>query len=205
MCSTRDEYPALESILTLHLQDPPCDRSYHEGHTWVRLEPDGTARIGIDAFAAAIVGQVRGVVAPHPGTLLRRGRPCAWIDETGGTLTLWAPLSGRLLEINRALETMPQAAVVDPYENGWILRIAPSDLAAEQKHLDCAADCQSRSRRDRDAWTQRVLRHVHRSDPKIGPVLQDGGEAVHSADALLGPTLRHALASPFFDRGRTAR
>lgn len=197
--------PVIESLVDLHLPDPPADRSYHQGHTWVRIEDDGSARIGIDAFAAAILGRVRGVVAPHPRTLLRHGRPCAWIDETGGTLTLWAPLSGRLLELNAALEAAPEDAVLSPYDRGWILRIAPTDLAGERKHLDSALDCARRTRLDQDAWMQRVLRHVHRTDPRIGPVLQDGGEAVQSLDALLGATVRHALAVPFFDRGRTAR
>lgn len=205
MCSERDGERRLGSLVDLHLPDPPSDRSYHQGHTWVRLEGEGTARIGIDAFAAAIVGCVRGVVAPHAGTLLRRGRPCAWIDATGGTLTLWAPLSGHLLELNPALESCPEETTLNPYDRGWILRIAPTELAADRKHLEDASACVRCAHRDQEVWMQRVLREVHRTDPKIGPVLQDGGEIVQSLDALLRPALRHALAVPFLDRGRTAR
>ena len=105
------------------------------GHTWVRIEPDGQVRVGIDDFARKAVGTPGKVVLPEAGLEVRAGEPLFFFQRDGETLAFHAPVSGRILEANWSLEADPLKVVQAPYGDGWICRIQPGNFQAELPHL----------------------------------------------------------------------
>jgi ActR/RegA family two-component response regulator/glycine cleavage system H lipoate-binding protein len=105
------------------------------GHTWVRIEPDGQIRIGIDDFANKALGAVATVVLPKAGTEIRCGEPLFSCKRGSEEISFVAPMSGKVQDLNAALLADPARLTSSPYKDGWVCRIEPSDLTAELGHL----------------------------------------------------------------------
>jgi len=105
------------------------------GHTWVRIEPDGQVRLGIDDFARKAVGAPGKVVLPEPGLQVTAGEPLFFFQRDGETLAFHAPVSGKVIEANYALEAEPLKVAQSPYTDGWICRIQPSNFQPELARL----------------------------------------------------------------------
>lgn len=99
------------------------------GHAWVRIEASGEVRIGIDDFAQKAAGDVGRVTLPRKGQEIRMGEPLFSLKRGGQELHFTAPVSGRVVEGNTDL--VDDAIRNSPYQEGWICRIRPTDLAAE--------------------------------------------------------------------------
>jgi CheY-like chemotaxis protein len=105
------------------------------GHTWVRIEPDGHVRIGIDDFAHKALGALGDVVLPQAGREVKAGEPLFSFKRGAETIQFVAPVSGKILEGNDSLKAEPGRIAHSPYKEGWVCRINPSDLTAELSHL----------------------------------------------------------------------
>jgi CheY-like chemotaxis protein/glycine cleavage system H lipoate-binding protein len=101
------------------------------GHTWVRIEPDGQVRVGIDDFAHKAMGAVSEVVLPDPGTAFKAGDALFSFKRGAEQIRFYAPIAGKVVEDNARLRTEPTLVASSPYKDGWVCRIKPSDLAAE--------------------------------------------------------------------------
>jgi len=101
------------------------------GHTWVRIEPDGHVRIGVDDFANKAMGAISAVQLPKPGTEIRCGEPLFSCQRGGETISFSAPVSGRVQDLNAGLQAEPARITTSPYKDGWVCRIEPSNLTAE--------------------------------------------------------------------------
>jgi CheY-like chemotaxis protein len=101
------------------------------GHTWVRIEPDGHVRIGIDDFANKALGAIGEVVLPRPGTEVRRGEPLFTFRRGGAGVQFLAPVAGKVLDANASVVADSARITHSPYKDGWICRIEPADLTAE--------------------------------------------------------------------------
>jgi len=105
------------------------------GHTWARIEPGGQVRIGIDDFARKAVGSITQVRLPEHGLEVRQGEALFTLKQGGEQIQFLAPLSGKVMQTNDSLEGDPQRVLLSPYDRGWIVRLQPSDLAAELPSL----------------------------------------------------------------------
>lgn len=106
------------------------------GHCWVRVEPDGTASIGLEEEFAATVGDLEQIELPNVGDYVEQGSVCLrFFTRDGKTHTLWSALSGSILEVNDRLKTEPALAIGDPWGEGWLLRIEPGNLTEELEGL----------------------------------------------------------------------
>lgn len=113
--------------------DTPADRLYASGHMWVQPRlgrRKGLCRLGVDAFAAAVIGGVSGVEWRPATKVLRRGEAICEIDLGVGALPLRSPIGGRLVGRNRSLEEHPEWIVAEPYGSGWIGELAGVDPVA---------------------------------------------------------------------------
>lgn len=108
---------------------------YHPGHTWARIEDGGCVRVGLDDFAVRILGRPYQITLPEPGAALRFGEGCWHFTHKAGVTILVAPVSGRVKEINPALAHQPALLNRDPYGEGWVLLIEPTDLRGCLKRL----------------------------------------------------------------------
>lgn len=105
------------------------------GHAWVRIEPEGQVRIGIDDFMRKALGTVKEVVLPERGKTVRQGEPLFVLKGVAGTVHVASPISGRIEHDNASLKSDPGALVHSPYDRGWVCLMTPSDLAVELASL----------------------------------------------------------------------
>ncbi len=101
------------------------------GHTWARIDTGGQVRIGIDDFARKALGNVSQVLLPEHGREVRQGQPLFTLKLGAEAVSFVAPVSGKVVQVNEALESEPVRVLQSPYDLGWVLRVQPLDLAAE--------------------------------------------------------------------------
>jgi len=106
----------------------PEDLRYTREHEWARLE-DGQVRVGITRFAAERLSEVVFVELPAPGSTITQGETFGAIESVKAVSDLYAPVSGKVLEVNPALSERPELVNQDPYGAGWMVIVAPADPA----------------------------------------------------------------------------
>jgi CheY-like chemotaxis protein len=105
------------------------------GHAWVRIEPEGQVRIGIDDFMRKALGTVKEVILPERGKTVRQGEPLFTLKGAEGVVHVASPLTGRVEHDNAGLSKDPGELTLSPYDRGWVCLMTPSDLAAELSTL----------------------------------------------------------------------
>lgn len=107
-------------------------------HEWVSLD-NGLATVGITDHAQAALGDIVFVELPEPGREVATGEACAVVESVKAASDIYAPLAGRVTEINPALAGDPALVNRAAAGDGWFFRVAPSDPAAMDALLDEAA------------------------------------------------------------------
>jgi len=117
----------------------PQDLRYTAEHEWVRANDEGVVRIGITAFAQDALGDVVYVSLPSVGDDVSAGDACGEVESTKSVSDLYAPLAGEVTGVNDSLEANPELVNTDPYGEGWMYELRPSDSAAVEALMDHAA------------------------------------------------------------------
>jgi glycine cleavage system H protein len=112
----------------------PDDLHYHQEHTWVRVEGD-TVRVGMTTFYTGLAGATTYVDLPFEGDDVEEGETCGKIQSSKWVGKFVAPISGEIVEINEDLEDDCQLINKDPYGDGWIMILKPSDKAGDLAKL----------------------------------------------------------------------
>jgi len=108
----------------------PDDLSYSKDHEWVRRDGDtNTVRIGITDYAQDALGDVVYVELPDVGRELEADESFGEIESTKSVSDVFAPVAGKVVEVNSVLEDAPETLNEDPYGEGWICSIELSNLA----------------------------------------------------------------------------
>jgi|SRR5690625_1293513 len=107
----------------------PDDLKYTAEHEWVRDpgEAEGSIRIGITDFAQEQLGDIVFVQIPGVGESVRAGEVCGELESTKSVSELFAPITGEVVAANSALDATPELVNSDPYGQGWMFEIRPSD------------------------------------------------------------------------------
>ncbi|MCC6338952.1 MAG: glycine cleavage system protein GcvH [Acidimicrobiia bacterium] len=108
----------------------PEELRYTSEHEWVAVD-GSTARVGITDFAQDALGDVVYVDLPDVGSEVAAGDACAEVESTKSVSEIYAPVSGRIAEVNAALGEAPEAVNSEPYGAGWLFTIemtAPAEL-----------------------------------------------------------------------------
>jgi len=113
----------------------PDELYYHEEHSWARVEDDGNVRVGMNAFFQESSGSIIYVDLPFEDDEVEQGEICGKIQSRKWIGNLCAPVSGTVIEINEELENDATLINSDPYGEGWILLIEPSNLDEDLTHL----------------------------------------------------------------------
>ena len=116
----------------------PASLKYSESHEWVRMEPDGTATIGITFHAQEQLGDIVFVQNPDVGRVLDKGAECGVIESVKAAADIYSPLSGIVIAANEDLDTAPQKINEDPY-GAWLFKLSLRDPAELSQLLDAGA------------------------------------------------------------------
>jgi len=104
----------------------PEDLRYTNDHEWARLEATGV-RIGITDYAQDALGDIVFVQLPAVGATVQASEGLGEVESTKSVSDLYAPVSGEVVEVNAELADRPQLLNEDPYGEGWICVVRPSD------------------------------------------------------------------------------
>jgi glycine cleavage system H protein len=107
----------------------PEELRYTVEHEWARLDEDGRITIGITDFAQDQLGDVVFLELPSVDDPTTSGEPLGEIESTKSVSDLYAPVTGTVTDVNADVKDNPAAVNEDPYGEGWMLVIEPSDSA----------------------------------------------------------------------------
>lgn len=123
---------------TVEPMNVPDDLLYSTDHEWVRRDGD-RVRIGITDYAQDALGDVVFVQLPTLDTEVTAGVSFAEVESTKSVSDIFAPVSGRVSEVNSELADQPDLLNSDPYGDGWICEIGMTDPAELDTLMDAAA------------------------------------------------------------------
>jgi len=116
----------------------PKELRYSKEHEWAKIEGK-RVRIGITKFAADRLSDVVYVELPSVGTELKFMEPFGVVESVKAVSDLYAPVSGKVVEINTALVEKPEVLNSDPYNAAWMVVVEPSNPAELDQLLDADA------------------------------------------------------------------
>lgn len=113
----------------------PKDLKYTKSHEWVRMQ-DGLAVVGITDYAQQELTDVVFIELPEAGKEIKAGAACAVVESVKAAVDVYSPLSGKVVNMNERLNDEPQLLNSDPYGEGWVFELEPSDLSELEKLMD---------------------------------------------------------------------
>ena len=166
------------STLSAKILKIPQGIYFSRNHTWAHLGESGAAKIGLDDFLQHVIGNIELTNFKNPGEPIKKGELLTEIKQEGKLLKVYSPVSGEVLETNSGLNEDPGIINSDPYDNGWIYRVKPSDWMNETRSCFLADKATEWSKNEllrfKDFLSGGAMRKFS-SEPSM-VLLQDGGE-----------------------------
>jgi glycine cleavage system H protein len=116
----------------------PTELHYSKEHEWAKVEGN-RVRVGITQFAADRLSDVVYVELPKVGSQVAFMQPFGVVESVKAVSDLYAPISGKVAEINEALAQKPEVINTDPYGQAWMIVVEPTDLGELGQLLDAGA------------------------------------------------------------------
>ena len=116
----------------------PVDLKYTKEHEWVKVEGN-IATVGITDWAQGELGDIVFVELPEPGAAVAQMETFGTIEAVKAVSDLFAPVTGKVTEVNAALEDEPMLINRDPYGEGWMIKVEVADASQLEQLLDAGA------------------------------------------------------------------
>ena len=169
----------------------PDNCRYHPGHTWALAESPNLVRVGLDDFAARLIGKIDHIVLPKRGQWVRQGQKLATIFRDGAKTELVSPVEGEVTQVNEAALNDPALAGNDPYGKGWLVSLFSPDEQTSFRNLLGGNLARS--------WMAEAAARLFAKMPAMaGAVAQDGGLAVHDLTAQMPDQKWEDVTKEFF-------
>jgi len=146
--------PSTKASDSPHEFNVPAGFFVSQNHTWVNIEMNGTARVGLDDFARKIVGKIDKVDLPKPGKEIKKGELLFSIRKNSRTINISSPISGTISLINTEHVEHPEWIGSKPFELSWMCCIEPSNLSEELSSLKIGADSIAWYKREIDKYSE---------------------------------------------------
>ena len=117
------------------MSDITGNLKFLDSHEWARLEIDGNVTVGISEYAQDLLGDIVFVELPEIGSAINQGDEVAVVESVKAASEVYSPGGGKILEVNNKLEDSPEIVNSSPYEEGWFIKIKPSDNTELQSLL----------------------------------------------------------------------
>jgi glycine cleavage system H protein len=154
----------------------PAHFAYHASHSWAMKDSLQVVRVGMDDFAAHLVGKIDGLELPARGRWLRQGERGWAVTRGTHRFEMLSPIEGEVIDINPEVLRNPSLAREDPFGKGWLLAVQAPAVEGNMKNLLHGRLAQR--------WMEESVSALHtRVSPGSGTYLQDGG---HPVDDMLG-------------------
>ena len=111
-------------------------------HEWVLFDEDNIATIGITDFAQESLGDITYVQLPKEGDSIRRNDPFGVVESVKAVSDLYAPVTGRVVEINQPVVAAPELINQDPMDDGWMVKV---EFKGEPDTTDLMTEAQYKS------------------------------------------------------------
>ncbi|RLV48804.1 glycine cleavage system protein GcvH [Nocardioides mangrovicus] len=118
----------------------PEDLKYTAEHEWVRQpgQQEGSVRVGITDYAQDQLGDIVYVQLPEVGTTVAAGDSVGELESTKSVSEIYAPVGGEVVARNESLDATPELVNSEPYAEGWLFEVVPSDSSELDALLDDA-------------------------------------------------------------------
>lgn len=156
----------------------PALLAYHPGHGWAMKEAPKQVRVGMDDFAARLLGEIDSIELPARGRWLRQGEKGWTVTRGGHRFEVLSPIEGEVVDLNDEILKDPSQLRADPYGVGWLLEVHSPAGDANLKNL-------LRGRLAQRWMEESVLTLHSKINGAAGVHLQDGGHAVPDVLAQL--------------------
>jgi len=121
------------------MSEIPSELRFAESHEWVESLEDGLVRVGISDHAQEQLGDLVFVELPEEGSEITRGEACAVVESVKAASDVYAPVTGEITGVNQALDDAPETINNDPYGDGWLFTVKPSDESDLDELMDAEA------------------------------------------------------------------
>ena len=112
---------------------------YTKEHEWARKNDDGTISVGVDDYAQAQLHEIVYVELPEMGAEMAQAEALGAVESVKAVSDMYSPVGGKVVAINEELLDSPDKINTDPYGEGWIAKIEPSNLEGDLANLMDAA------------------------------------------------------------------
>ncbi len=119
------------------MSNVPDGLRYTKDHEWTKIE-GRRARIGITDFAQDQLTDVVYVELPSIGKTVKQGEPIGTVESVKAVSEIFSPISGKVVEANKALTDKPELVNKDPYGEGWMVVVEATDPAQVNGLMDAA-------------------------------------------------------------------
>ena len=106
----------------------PTELKYTETHEYVRQE-DNIVTVGISKYALEHLGDIVFLDIPKVGDEIKKGKPCGTIESVKAVEEMYAPINGKVTEVNNNVLNDPITIAENPYETGWLFKAEASDIS----------------------------------------------------------------------------
>lgn len=180
--------PRMQREYGFSIPDGYC---FHPGHTWVMREGSENARVGVDSFAANLLGKIDHVEVAGVNRWVRQGQKLVTLKSGGAAYDLVSPVEGVVTSVNKDAIDDPSVIARDPYQNGWLAAVKSPDLAMNQKNLVQGGMVAP--------WLQNSVTRLNGMVSQLAPTMAaDGGSPMAGLLTRVEPEMREKLAKEFF-------
>lgn len=173
---------------------------HSKNHTWAYLEKSGIASIGLDDLLLHITGEVNIRQLRNTGEEIKKGDLLAEIDQNGKSLSIFSPISGKIVNSNPQLKLNRDLLTEDPYGKGWMYKIKPTNWVAEIPDCFLAEDATEWLNLEVNRYKDFLALNARKYAPENAyTVLQDGGEISENSLSEMPSELWNDFQKEFLD------
>jgi glycine cleavage system H lipoate-binding protein len=170
----------------------PSGVLFHPGHTWAKVESEDTVTVGMDDFAAKLLGSADSISLPKLGSRVKQGSLGWGFKADSRVIHMLSPVEGEVVAVNHMVGHSPEAAFEDPYGNGWLFKVKSNNLTSNLKNMIPSGMVGEWFENVRQKLASRGLA------PSLAPLYADGGEPIWGIAKTVDPAGWDDLAREFF-------